>query len=709
MRLRYLHLPRCGPLEDVALVFGQEDLLFGHSPQRPAGRRGAINFVVGVNGTGKSTLLRAVYHIFRSLKSRESPGLPVTIAWDWTGGQQPVTAVFHQSVSDDPDGFFAVRTRVADDADSEAWETLVVQLDAVESSREAVDLARGPDAVQSSLLQAHLPPLVMAYTSGDERLWEWLEVRPLNTVGRSGPSDAADDRPPIWSIEREWEEERPVRVANIVARFTSQAAGKDLISPELSTALATELAPMARISRKVIANQLVRAGRPPEPCVRIRAGDLRLAGTALAIWQSARELGGKTESQEQEKLRSEFLEQIKSQRPGVGARRILNELDWFRPTHLSLVYRDVEDRISKAQREQLLCLCALAEEVVAQPLDRVRVVVSLGPAERIGLTDALNDALTLGIPSQGVQSLAERVDGSRSGAEAVLRLFSETEDLDKTLADLFAGLKQWQDSGLLEDVTLVVNRLRRPLDADGQPEDAFVLLDHFSDGEQMLLGRMALLFLLAGQDGSLLLIDEPETHFNDLWKREIIDLIDENVLQSTAAQIVVATHTSLALTDVFKSEIVLLERDQQTGEFFEADEPIETFGASPADILRDVFRATETIGQRAAQFLDLVLVVTGQIDDAEAVWKSGDFSGEPLDRLWQAAQFLPYSFRSREHFADVLKSVWSYTKSRLDTTGPPRVLDTLKAIEEKLGPGHYQYEFRRRIYSQPPDTHAAQD
>ena len=27
MRLRYLHLPRCGPLTDTAVVFGREDLI----------------------------------------------------------------------------------------------------------------------------------------------------------------------------------------------------------------------------------------------------------------------------------------------------------------------------------------------------------------------------------------------------------------------------------------------------------------------------------------------------------------------------------------------------------------------------------------------------------------------------------------------------------------------------------------------------------
>jgi hypothetical protein len=47
-----------------------------------------------------------------------------------------------------------------------------------------------------------------------------------------------------------------------------------------------------------------------------------------------------------------------------------------------------------------------------------------------------------------------------------------------------------------------------------------------ADYEQMLLGRMSLLFLLRGRHSSMLMLDEPETHFNDSWKREIIDIVD---------------------------------------------------------------------------------------------------------------------------------------------------------------------------------------
>lgn len=54
MRLRYLQLPRCGPLSDTAIVFGREDLI-AETLDLP--RTGSLNFVVGVNGSGRSFLL----------------------------------------------------------------------------------------------------------------------------------------------------------------------------------------------------------------------------------------------------------------------------------------------------------------------------------------------------------------------------------------------------------------------------------------------------------------------------------------------------------------------------------------------------------------------------------------------------------------------------------------------------------------------------
>ena len=188
-----------------------------------------------------------------------------------------------------------------------------------------------------------------------------------------------------------------------------------------------------------------------------------------------------------------------------------------------------------------------------------------------------------------------------TGAEAVMRIFSDNRNLDTMLVEVFEALRNWQASGLLEDITLSIKRLSRVQAADGEPDDVLVTFDQLSDGEQMLLGRMALLYLLRGQHGALLLLDEPETHFNDVWKREIIDWIDDAILKDTAAQVIVATHTSIALTDVFASEILRLER--KDGHTQASAPAFPTFGADPGRILLHVFGSPDVIGSRAAEFL----------------------------------------------------------------------------------------------------------
>jgi ABC-type cobalamin/Fe3+-siderophores transport system ATPase subunit len=719
MRLRFFHLPHLPPLEKLSLVLGQEPLLYGQSADRPEGRRGAINFVVGLNGTGKSTVLRALYQTFHRLKAGQPAPFPVTVAWELAELGSERVFIYHQPAEGAP--VFIGLNPPREGARPAEWLKFLPLIEHLKKYGEE-PFVRGPDVPASAALQKHLPRLVMACTSGAEDLWDWIEHRPLAPdPEREGQGTPHDDRPPGWSLEREWEEERPVRVANMLTRFASRERQRTelsggstempalsggplgVLSPEDAARLGQELAPMAALSRKVEANQMLRSERPPEPCFRVRADEIGLAAIALAVWQAATELRGHHEQRKLRALRRTFQKQLHDKQPGEGARRVLNQLDWFQPTHLSLVYRDADDRVTREQREELLCLCALADEVVEQPLGRQRAIISLAatdPADESGdIAKRLTDEMTLGLPSERVERLARRMSGCASGAESVLRLFSEAKEMDTALAELFRGLRKWRECGLLESWTLTIQRLGPLPDEDREtdpPEPDVIAFDQLSDGERMLLGRTALLFLLRGQDDSLLLLDEPETHFNDAWKREIVDIVDDNLLKQTAAQVVVSTHTSIALTDVFKAEIVLLKRDRDTGALYEAEEPVETFGASPEDILREIFGAEETIGRRAAQFLDLVLVVSAHPEAAAALWETGDFSGPAMETLAQAVSRLPYSFENTAHLGRILRTVWAYTRTRLDGR-TPHVGDTLRAIEEKLGPGHYQYEFRRRM------------
>ncbi len=80
---------------------------------------------------------------------------------------------------------------------------------------------------------------------------------------------------------------------------------------------------------------------------------------------------------------------------------------------------------------------------------------------------------------------------------------------------VFLKLLDLQRTGLLVDLDIALRKT--------EPDDC-LLFDELSDGEQMFLFRMALFHLLEGYDDALLLLDEPETHFNDKWKREIVDI-----------------------------------------------------------------------------------------------------------------------------------------------------------------------------------------
>ena len=66
-----------------------------------------------------------------------------------------------------------------------------------------------------------------------------------------------------------------------------------------------------------------------------------------------------------------------------------------------------------------------------------------------------------------------------------------------------------------------------------------------SDGEQNFLSRMAMLTLLDVKD-SIILMDEPEVHFNDYWKRKIIKMVDQ-VLKESHNHLIMTTHSSVVL------------------------------------------------------------------------------------------------------------------------------------------------------------------
>lgn len=174
---------------------------------------------------------------------------------------------------------------------------------------------------------------------------------------------------------------------------------------------------------------------------------------------------------------------------------------------------------------------------------------------------------------------------------------------DASSFDLFTRLLALSQKGLFDDVQMRLRRTPAPTEIIEQLSDDIGILryEELSDGEQMVLGRMALFHLLQGQQDALLLLDEPETHFNDKWKREIVDIIDD-AIGHTSNDVLISTHSAIVLSDVFNNEIVMVQKTVDGSTVRSVDEP--TFATDPSALMMTVFGADDSIGKRAQEFIE---------------------------------------------------------------------------------------------------------
>jgi hypothetical protein len=139
------------------------------------------------------------------------------------------------------------------------------------------------DPITTSLLQAHLPNRIVAYTSGAEVVWQSIEQPVYHPDPlEEGQGSILDDRPSGWTIRREQEEER-IRVTNVTTYFSIKASGRTVTN---SLESLTNLKPGTA------------SGGASKPSFLVRQGDLRLAAIALSLWQLAQEFIGVRRCQE---------------------------------------------------------------------------------------------------------------------------------------------------------------------------------------------------------------------------------------------------------------------------------------------------------------------------------------------------------------------------------------------------------------------------
>ena len=192
-------------------------------------------------------------------------------------------------------------------------------------------------------------------------------------------------------------------------------------------------------------------------------------------------------------------------------------------------------------------------------------------------------------------------------AKRLLDQFNGAFGLFKTLDTQLDDDPTHTGSPTLQDISLFLQR-KSIEPVDGEFANAHIpsvfLLDWLSDGERAFLGRMALLAMLDMQD-SLIILDEPEAHFNDFWKREIINIADK-MLSGKYNHVLVTTHSSIMLSDVTESQVILLSKNSQ-GWSEEVVIRTPILAVDPSDIMVDWFETKKSVGAYATRYLSEAL------------------------------------------------------------------------------------------------------
>ena len=662
MRLRYLHLQNYLPIDDIRVCFASGS---------PLARDCSIRFVVGVNGSGKSNLLRAVAEIFLALADLRRPPFPLTLIYELGVRDTPNhrTLLFdcpHDRAQ--ASLWIHEKYQFPDDTDQQMFALVVDHLrqrntPMVPGFMALIQPGEWP-ARSATPPQIALPTAVLAYTTGDLRPWRSIWARNQNATdwiaSQESETDLNDERPAGWTAAQE---------ITLQAQSGKNRGARQDSTPEEEEEEEDDEEPIS--SERARVEQVF--GRP----LLLDATLLKCALLAIALPHSLAN----------EQYRSEPLQELLD-RGGlyklisVGFRMQLQLSRW-------------EERIKITAHNWLSC----ASDVVAEPDprgDRRSACFDLFSRFNGHGIDLGDDAGELRECENHGNALLTLLGGKSSSP---FQLFARLLDLNR--------------SGLFEDVFLRMRRQPVPELGTVDLQDSGVLrYEDLSDGEQVFLSRMALFHLLKGQHDSLLLLDEPETHFNDLWKRDVVSIV-EDALVETSADVLIATHAALMLTDALKDELIVLERSHSKSSALSAstklrvlDGSTHTFGATGDHPLRDIFGAPDTVGRRASRLLEVLIAAASMADRVDAVWARGNgFDSETTERILAIATETETGLTA-VNVAAYLRSIENFAL-HFGAERPLRMSAVLEAFINQTGPGYFQVELKRawrRLQEEAPDV-----
>lgn len=124
-----------------------------------------------------------------------------------------------------------------------------------------------------------------------------------------------------------------------------------------------------------------------------------------------------------------------------------------------------------------------------------------------------------------------------------------------------------------------------------------LLMKNLSDGEQQFLHTMGICLMLKDKS-ALLLLDEPETHFNPDWRSKFIRTLKKSLDHSRSnnlmKDILITSHSPFIISDCYPDKVIVFEKGEQPVNA--RDMNFKTYGTSVDIITENIFKSRNTIG-----------------------------------------------------------------------------------------------------------------
>jgi predicted ATPase len=159
----------------------------------------------------------------------------------------------------------------------------------------------------------------------------------------------------------------------------------------------------------------------------------------------------------------------------------------------------------------------------------------------------------------------------------------------KTNTDFFKALESTYISDLMEEVRVRVKKTG---------VDSKIMFRDLSEGEQQLLTVLGLL-KFTKDDESLILLDEPDTHLNPIWKWKYREFLNDVVDRPDSTQIIINTHDPLVIGSMTKEEVRVFTYDVEEKRTKAIQPDIDPRGLGVAGILTsELFGLSTTLDEQ---------------------------------------------------------------------------------------------------------------